>query len=155
MEQIIEIISKDNNSPMDLSDSTLPIKNISVSKIYYLKGELSKTETTNCIDLLFKDHLMEKSKIHPVQIESKKATKISPGTKSSKWEVEVFYKKEVTDPATSYILKAMKDIDIIADNIRTGRRFVVKGNLTYKQIDQFSRRFLANLIVQDIFIKNL
>ena len=154
MEWIIEIISKNNEFPFDPAEVNIPIKDIRISKLYYITGELTRDQISKSISQLFQDKIIEKHKVYPVE-RSRKEKKITLTKKFRTWEVEVFYKKEVTDPATSYIIKALTDINISAENILTGYRYVIKGNLNLKQIRLFSRRFLANLIVQDIFIRNL
>lgn len=153
MEWIVEIISN-NNVHIDAGEINLPIKDIYMSKLYTVTGNLTKKNIQKSINLLFKDKITEKHKIYKIKSEKNKKAS-SPKLKSSKWEVEVFYKKEVTDPATSYILKALMDIRIKALNVRTGFRYVVNGNLNLDEVKLFSKRYLANLIIQDMYIKSL
>lgn len=154
MEWIIEIIEQNNQLAFDTHEINLPIKKINRSKLYYISGDLTKEKIEKSIHLLFQDQVTEKHKIHKMPL-SMKNTRSNRSIKADNWEVEVFYKKEVTDPATSYILKALKDINISADNVRTGFRYVIKGSLKTEEVHLFSRRYLANLIVQDIYIKKI
>ncbi len=154
MELIVEIISQNNQFSFDAGEVNLPIKDIRMSKLYYIAGQISKIQVNKSIDILFKDKIIEKHKIHNVK-EAKEGENFSSNKKYNSWEVEVFYKKEVTDPDTSYILKALKDIDIPAENVRTGNRYVINGDLNLEQVKLFSRRYLANLIVQNMYIKHL
>ncbi len=153
MEWLVEIISN-NNVHIDAGEINLPIKDVYMSKLYTITGNLTKKNIQKSIDLLFKDKITEKHKIYKIKSgENKKAS--SSKLKSGKWEVEVFYKKEVTDPSTSYILKALIDIRIKALNVRTGFRYVINGNLNLDEVKLFSKRYLANLIIQDMYIKSL
>ena len=153
MEWIIEVISKNNQFSFDATEiKDLPIEDIMVSKLYYVVGQISKGQLNKSIGLLFKDRIIENHKIYPG--ERSKINAI-PGKRFDLWEVEVFYKNEVTDPDTSYILKALQDIRVPAENVRTGRRYVIRGNLSLDEVKLFSRRYLANLIVQDMFIRSL
>ena len=154
MELIVEIISQNNQFSFDAGEVNLPIKDIRMSKLYYIAGQISRIQVNKSIDILFKDKIIEKHKIRSVK-EAKEGENFSSNKKYNSWEVEVFYKKEVTDPDTSYILKALKDIDIPAENVRTGNRYVINGDLNLEQVKLFSRRYLANLIVQNMYIKHL
>ena len=154
MELIVEIISRDNKFSFDTGEVNLPIRDICMSKLYYITGQITKVQINKSIDFLFKDKIIEKYKIyHAKEIRDKKQPSLNK--KYNTWEVEVFYKKEVTDPATSYIIKALQDINIPAENVRTGNRYVIKGNLDFNQVKLFSRRYLANLIVQNMYIEHL
>ncbi len=154
MKWLIEIISTNNQVPFNSSEINLSVKEILSSNLYYVSGNLTKETINKSINLLFKDKIVEKHKIYKMPSNNNKKKK-TLNKKSNLWEVEVFYKKEVTDPDTSYILKALKDIKINADNVRTGYRYVVKGNLSYNEIESFSKRYLANVVIQDMYIKNL
>jgi len=155
MECIIEIISKNNQFYFDRKEINLPIKEILVSKLYYLQGELTKEDIQKSVELLFRDLVVEDYKLHFIKSKETGKKKIPLKRRFKKWEVEVFYKKEVTDPASSYILKALKDIDISAENVKTGKRYLIKGNLNFSEIQLFAKRYLGNLIVQDILITKL
>jgi|GEM_PF-4865452 len=154
MDWLVEIKSSDDHLSFDAGQINMPIQDIHPSKLYYIAGTLTREEIQKSIDLLFKDPLTEKEKIYKMSdIEKMKENPVN--TEADRWEVEVFYKKEVTDPATSYILKALNDISIKADNVRTGYRYVIKGKLNLENVKLFARRYLANLIVQDMYIKSL
>ena len=155
MDWNVEIINKDNKVQIDTTGFTFNITNIKFSRLYYLKGNLTRSDIKKSIKLLFKDNIIEKYHFSKIKESLAKEHPIIQEKTAKKWEVEVFYKKEVTDPGTTFILKGLNDINIKADNVRTGFRYVIEGQLNIQEILLFAKRFLANIIVQDIFIKAL
>lgn len=155
MNWIIEIIDNNNLIHLDTTGFKFNIDEIRLSRLFYLKGNLSKKEIKRSINLLFQDKVTEKHHIYKVKENHKRKTSQIKNILAKKWEIEVFYKQEVTDPGTLIIKKGLGDINIPAEDVRTGFRYVVKGRLFNNEVLLLAKKFLANLIVQDIFIKPL
>ena len=65
------------------------------------------------------------------------------------WTIEVQYKPGVTDAVGDSTVKGIKDIGISSvNNVRTGKKFWLSGNLNDQIIENIAQRLLMNDVIQ-------
>ncbi|MFA5238829.1 MAG: phosphoribosylformylglycinamidine synthase subunit PurL [Phycisphaerae bacterium] len=66
--------------------------------------------------------------------------------------IEVHLKSGVTDPVAESVMAAMADMGIVANNVRTARKYVLLGEVSTKQADIIAKKILANDCIEDVII---
>jgi phosphoribosylformylglycinamidine (FGAM) synthase PurS component len=159
---VYEIAISNKNPEIHIKDLDvlLPKKNIRVdfSKLFILIGKnLNDDKIKKSIEYLFYDpvtdnYSVKKLSREPYLISGYKLKK----EVSDIWEVKVYYRAEVTDPASSFIKKALSDIKIFPEEVRTGKRYILKSKrLSLDEVNMLTRRIFANFIVERALLKAL
>lgn len=118
------------------------VDNVHVSEIYLLEGDISKNEVEKLAKNLFLDNITQTMKIYSKPVKT-----------HDKTIVEVWYKKEVTDPVSLTALKGIRDIGINKDiYVRCGKKYKIEGKLIDDDIEIICKKLLANTLVQEYFI---
>ena len=66
------------------------------------------------------------------------------------WMIDVTYKHGVTDAVGDTTVKGINDLGISGvASAKTGKRFIIKGNLSEDDIATISKRLLANDVIQN------
>jgi phosphoribosylformylglycinamidine (FGAM) synthase PurS component len=66
------------------------------------------------------------------------------------WMIDVTYKHGVTDTVGDTTVKGINDLGISGvTSAKTGKRFIIKGNLNEDDIATISKRLLANDVIQN------
>jgi len=63
--------------------------------------------------------------------------------------IEVHLRSGVTDPVAESVVAAMADMGLKADSVRTARKYVLLGQINRRQIDEITRRILANDCIEE------
>lgn len=72
------------------------------------------------------------------------------------WEIEVRYKKGVTDSTADSVLRGAEDLGIKElEEVRTGRLYWLKGSIEEKEAERLASGLLANGIIQDYEVRSL
>jgi len=118
-----------------------------VYDVYNVYGDVSLQLVKQITKNILLDHVAHNAKIY--KYNNKKDEK--------KPCVEVWYKKQVTDPVAMTAIKAIKDLGIKNDvKIRCGKKYVFSGNNIKKDmIRQISEKILANTLIHDYIIKGI
>jgi phosphoribosylformylglycinamidine synthase len=122
------------------------VKNIIVSDIYFVEGNLTKPELEQLATSLFADPITQTvncTKIHPEAPRKKKRS-------DSDFLVEVAYHPGVTDPVAEQIVRSAH-IQGITSVLRaaTGKQFRISGEkLTDEFIEQIATQLLSNATIQ-------
>lgn len=118
------------------------VNNAYVSEIYFLEGEILKKDVEKIAKTLLLDTVTQTLKIYnkPMKIHNKTF-------------IEVWYKKEVTDPVSLTALKGIKDLEINKNiNIKCGKKYELEGDLTPDIIEIICKKLLANTLIQNYLI---
>ncbi|OIO37612.1 MAG: phosphoribosylformylglycinamidine synthase, purS protein [Candidatus Omnitrophica bacterium CG1_02_41_171] len=68
--------------------------------------------------------------------------------------VEVWLKKGVTDTVAESAAKGIRDLGIkTIKNVKTGKKYLLFGSLSSKEIEIICQRLLVNKVIQNYFIK--
>ncbi len=155
----IEIFRKNPEIFLQDLEFIFPGVNISIefSKLYLIQGELTNNEIKRSIQLLFCDPVVEKYRINYIKANKELSMKKETKDKISDiWEVKIYYHSDVTDPGSSTIMKALRDINIPVEDVVTGKRYLLKGKrLRYNDVELITKRVLANYIVEDAIITKI
>ena len=72
------------------------------------------------------------------------------------WMIDVTYKHGVTDAVGDTTVKGINDLGISGvTSAKTGKRFIIKGNLSEDDIATISKRLLANDVIQNYTYQNI
>jgi len=66
--------------------------------------------------------------------------------------IEVHLKSGVTDPVAESVMAAMTDMGVVANNVRTARKYVLLGDISRSQTDIIARKILANDCIEVVII---
>ncbi len=123
----------------------MDISNVHVAEIYLLQGFFSKKDVEKIAKNLFLDSVTQTLKTY---IKLKPVINIHKKT-----VVEVWYKKEVTDPVSLTALKGIRDMGFNRDiSVKCGKKYELEGNLTKNQIEIICKKLLANTLIQEYTI---
>jgi phosphoribosylformylglycinamidine synthase II len=119
------------------------ITSIRVHQVYIIFGNLSKNElhtiaaklladtVTQCYQTSDFEYRVSNSKHHIIEITRK------PG---------------VMDPTEQSVLKALHDIGITIDGVKTATKYIIGGEISDEMVRTIATRVLANTKIEDIFI---
>ncbi len=118
------------------------ITDIRVRQVYIIFGNVSKNDLDTIARKLLVDMINQHYEINPLPI----------GRSNNFHIVEVSRKPGVMDPVEQSVLKALRDIGIKADGVKTAQKYVIDGNLSIETIRTIATRVLANTKIEDVFI---
>ncbi|MEK7448468.1 MAG: phosphoribosylformylglycinamidine synthase subunit PurS, partial [Planctomycetota bacterium] len=68
--------------------------------------------------------------------------------------VSVFHKPGVIDPVEASTIQSIKDLGFKVKAVRTGRKFILSGRPSKKDLAQISRKILANEVIDQFFLND-
>ncbi len=147
----IEVFFKDelpdplgNNVRSEIETFGFPkVTNVRIRQVYIIFGNISK----NDLDIIAKKLLVDTITQH-YQI-SDSGLRISD---SGYHIIEISRKPGVMDPVEQSVLKALRDIGISVDGVKTAQKYVINGNISHDAIHLIATRILANTKIEDVFI---
>jgi len=114
---------------------------VKTMQLYMIEGELSEADIENICKNLLTDAVTQY-----YEYKNSDHHKNDLGA----WMVEVSYKHGVTDTVGDSTVKGIKDLGIDKDvTVKTGKSFIIKGNLAENEIELICRRLLANEVIQN------
>lgn len=112
------------------------VEYVKALQLYIIKGDVTGVEIESICKNLLTDNVTEYYSLHS-----------KPD--SDAWIVDVLYKPGVTDPVSDSVLKGIRDLGILGvSSVRTGKRYIIKGNLSEEDIERICKRLLANDVIQ-------
>lgn len=112
------------------------VEHVSVSDIYYVMANLSDEQIELIAQDLLCDPVVEQYNID--------------GTSDSKDGFEILYNPGVTDPKEESVKKAIADLGIEVDSVKTGNNYVIKGDFKRESLVACAELFLYNPLIQHI-----
>jgi len=112
------------------------VEEVKVSEIYYIAGDLSATDVDSIAKNVLCDPVTERYQIG--------------GSVQGEDTFEVLYNLGVTDPKEASVRKAIADIGISIDSIKTGSNYIIKGDFNHQQLIACAELFLYNPLVQHV-----
>lgn len=77
-------------------------------------------------------------------------------SKNKLWVVEVAYKPGVTDAVGDSVKKGINDLGIKKiSKIATVQKYIIEGDLNFKEIERICRDLLANSVIQTYKFKRI
>ena len=109
-------------------------------KVYLVEGELDETQIASIAHELFADSVVEdftyQGHLH---------------THENLATIEVHKKPGVMDPVEQSALKAIRDLGLNADLVKTARRYLIKGNPTEAELGLIAEKVLANPTIEEVY----
>jgi len=128
----VEALQKDMR---DLGITT--VKQVRVSDIYLLEGNLDETEAGRICKELLADPIVEKYSYRQ-----------APSSYDAHL-IEVAYNPGVMDPAEESVKKGLRDLGIAAvASVKTAKRYLLWGELTEEALQYISEKLLVNSVIQ-------
>lgn len=113
------------------------VESVRTATIYWIEGTLNAEHIHRIGSELLADPITQVFKL----TEKKEET--------DDWTIEVQYKPGVTDAVGDSTVKGIKDIGIsTVNNVRTGKKFWLSGNLNEQIIKTIAQRLLMNDVIQ-------
>jgi len=115
------------------------VKGVSVSEVYLLQGDISKTGVEKIAKELFLDIITQNLRVYA-----------KPSGKKNMAVAEIWYKEGVTDPVSFTALKGIKDLGFAKNiSVKCGKRYEIEGRLTRQQVETVCKKILANTLIQE------
>lgn len=115
------------------------VNSVRFSEVYFLQGDVSKTDVEKIAKELFLDPITQNLRIYS-----------GPSGGKNKTVAEIWYKEGVTDPVSFTALKGIKDLGFDKKiSVKCGKRYEIKGRLTKEQIETICKKILANTLIQE------
>ncbi len=112
------------------------VDEVRVSDIYYLTGEVSRSQVEMVARELLCDPVIENYRIS--------------GPEEPVEGFEVLFNHGVTDPKEGSVKKAIADLGIEVQSVKTGNNYVVKGTFDEQQLKKCAELFLYNPLIQHL-----
>lgn len=125
--------------------------------LYEIDGDFTVKEITGICKNLLIDGITQDFKVFPLE-KTTNQKNICPASKkkSNQWLVEVWFKKGVTDTVGETVKKGIRDLGLKneVNRVKTGCKYILKGNLAKAGIEKITTSLLANKVVQEYEIVN-
>ncbi|HHT9138891.1 MAG TPA: phosphoribosylformylglycinamidine synthase subunit PurL [Candidatus Wunengus sp. YC60] len=119
------------------------VSNIRVRQIYIIFGNLNKNDLDTIARKLLVDTVTQQYQI------SDSGFRVAD---SKSHIVEISRKPGVMDPIEQSVLKALRDIGINIDGVKTAQEYLIDGNISTETVRIIATRLLANTKIEDVFI---
>jgi len=118
------------------------IEEVKVSNLYKIEAKTDKKNISKIVKELLVDNVSEDYKIY------KKGRK-----KKDYWIIEIYFKEGVTDPVGETARKTILESGILNEvDVKTGKKYYIKGNLKEKDIKEICEKILANTLIHNYII---
>ncbi|MCP4375596.1 MAG: phosphoribosylformylglycinamidine synthase subunit PurL [bacterium] len=114
------------------------VTNVRSARLFFLVGEFSQTDAVRIADELLSDPVIEEYHIGSTD---------SPDDGAL---VEVHLKAGVMDPVAASAVKAVTDMGLQVEGVRTARRYELVGDVSDAQRQTIAGKLLANPVIEDI-----
>jgi phosphoribosylformylglycinamidine synthase II len=112
------------------------VEDVQVGDVYYITGEVSRSQIETITQELLCDSVIENYRIS------------EPGEPVEGFEV--LFNHGVTDPKEGSAGKAIADLGIQVQSVKTGNNYVVKGKFDKQQLTKCAELFLYNPLIQHL-----
>ncbi len=147
----IEVFFKDrlpdplgNNVRSEIEAFGFPgVTNVRIRQVYIIFGKVNKNDLDTIAQKLLVDTVTQGYQI------SDFGFRISD---FSHHIVEISRKPGVMDPVEQSVLKAIRDMGINLDGVKTAQKYFLDGNISQEAIHSIATRILANTKIEDVFV---
>ncbi len=125
----------------DISDLGISgIEDVHISDVYCLTGEVGDADTSRICNEILVDPIVQDHSSQPVS---------DTYRKSNEFAVEVAHNPGVMDPIEYSLRKAITDLGIVSvKTIKTGKKYVLKGNVSEDNLHSITNKLLLNPVIQ-------
>ncbi len=115
---------------------TKKLLGIEVIRLYFISGALKREILKSLTEKIFGDEVNCQVKVGRFPVKGV--------------SIEILYNPGVSDPQEDSIQKTFADFGLADVKIRTGKRYIFKGNLKGKEVRKIAEEFLYNPLIQHI-----
>lgn len=115
------------------------VKEVKAVQVYLLEGNINEHDVRKICEHLLVDPITQNYTCSGTAF-NEKSYKV----------VEVAYNPGVMDPVEDSAKKAIGDLGITVKTIKTAKKYLIKGNLSYAQIHSIAEKILYNKVIQHI-----
>jgi len=144
-----------NGIAQDIKDLGITdVEQVRTAQLYWLNGDITEKDLETICAALLTDSITQRYAYSSIgeglETPINDAWVSPPLGRGRGWVVEVNFKPGVTDAVGDSVMKGIRDLGISGVKfVRTGQKYVIKGNLTEEQIKVISRRLLANEVIHN------
>jgi phosphoribosylformylglycinamidine synthase len=120
------------------------VSSVRTVQVYHLEGSLTDSETKRICESLLADPVTQDYSFTG-NVAKEEGLKV----------VEVAYNPGVMDPVEESVKRAIRDLGIEGVSaVRTSKKYLIKGSLSYGEIHSIAEKILYNKVIQHIVRKN-
>jgi phosphoribosylformylglycinamidine synthase len=120
--------------------SITSVEDVRFVKVYQVEGDLNEGEIDRIAGQLLADAVVE-------DFSHQGHLHMGEGLST----IEVHKKPGVMDPVEESALKAIRDLGLAADLVKTARRYLIKGNPTEAELQLIAEKVLANPTIEEVY----
>lgn len=122
----------------------LSVKDVKVTQVYLISGDLSKKAASKIACELLTDPIVQD---HTISLDDDSKIASPSGCKA----IEISYNTGVMDPVEASTLKGITDLRITgATAVRTSKKYFIYGNPSVKELDFITSKVLMNKLIQHV-----
>ena len=128
------------------------VSNIRVRQVYIIFGNISKNDMETIAQKLLVDTITQDYQISDSGLRRELSVERFRTADFKSHIVEISRKPGVMDPIEQSVLKALSDIGINVDGVKTAQKYLINGDISPETISIIATRLLANTKIEDVFI---
>ncbi|HLE86328.1 MAG TPA: phosphoribosylformylglycinamidine synthase subunit PurL, partial [Candidatus Brocadiaceae bacterium] len=123
-----------------------------VRQVYIIFGNISKNDMETIAQKLLVDTITQDYQIFDSGLRRERSVERFRTADFKSHIVEISRKPGVMDPIEQSVLKALSDIGINIDGVKTAQKYLIEGNISPETIRIIATRLLANTKIENVFI---
>ncbi len=128
------------------------VTNVRVRQVYIIFGNVRKNDLDTIAQKLLVDTITQDYQISDFVVNAQSNDFGLQISDFGHHIVEISRKPGVMDPIEQSVLKALRDIGINIDGVKTAQKYVIEGNISNEAIRNIATKVLANTKIEDVFI---
>ena len=156
----IEVFFKDelpdplgNNIRSEIEAFDFPgVTNVRIRQVYIIFGNISKNDLDTIAKKLLVDTITQHYQISDLVVSAQSDDSGIRISDSGYHTIEISRKPGVMDPVEQSVLKALRDIGIGVNGVKTAQKYVIDGDISKESIHSIATKILANTKIEDVFI---
>lgn len=119
------------------------VTNVRVHQVYIIFGNVSKNDLDTIGQKLLVDTITQDYQVSDFGLRT---------SDLGHHILEISRKPGVMDPIEQSVLKALRDIGISIDGVKTAQKYLIDGHISKEAVRSIATRVLANTKIEDVFI---
>src|SRR4030067_2723840 len=128
------------------------VSNIRVRQVYIIFGNVNKDDLDAIAQKLLVDTITQDYQISDSGLRRERSVERFLTADSKSHIVEISRKPGVTDPVEQSVLKALYDLGIHTESVKTAQKYLIDGTISTEAIRTIATKLLANTKIEDVFI---
>ncbi len=134
-----------------IHDLKIDVKDVRISQVYILTGEISQSDAEAIAQKVLLDPIIETYKVTKYKRIEQTAY---PSHDVGDWEAMKLFHHGVTDNIGDTALVMMHNLGFKkVESVMTGKKFIIKGGISFSDMERIGTRVLANPIIESFTIR--